>query len=66
MYPAEFLYPHELIKKEKNIYTKLDNMISLSYLIDDFIRKDHSSLLKELQSSLWDKYNKNNWISRII
>jgi hypothetical protein len=66
LYPAEFLYPQELIKKEKNIYTKSDNMIALSYLIDDFARKDHSYLLMELQTGLWEKYNKNTWINRIV
>ena len=66
LYPSEFLYPQELIKKEKDIHTRFDNMIALSYTVDNFIRKDYSSLLKELQETLWQRYNKNIWLSKLI
>jgi hypothetical protein len=66
LYPKEFLYPQELIKKEKDLETRNNNMIQLSYMIDNFIKQDHKSILKELQNKLWKKYNKNDWISRII
>lgn len=65
LFPAEFLYPQALIKKEKNIITRNDNMIQLSYLIDDFINRDHSQQLSELQQSLWDKFNKDVWIKKL-
>jgi hypothetical protein len=65
LYPKDFLYPQELIKKEKNMYTRRDNMVALSYMIDDFIRKDHSTLLRDLQQDLWNKYNKNVWLEKL-
>jgi hypothetical protein len=65
LYPKEFLYPQELIKKEKDLETRNDNMIQLSYMIDDFIRKDYKNLLKDLQVDLWNKYNKDRWIKKI-
>ena len=66
LYPKEFLYPYELIKKQKDQETLSDNMISLSYTIDNFIRRDHSKLLEELQFDLWRKYNKNEWVKKLI
>jgi hypothetical protein len=65
LYPKEFLYPQELIKKEKDLETRNDNMIQLSYMIDDLTRRDYKNLLKDLQVNLWNKYNKDEWIKKI-
>ena len=65
LYPKEFLYPQELIKKEKDLETRNDNMIQLSYMIDDLTRRDYKNLLKDLQVDLWKKYNKDEWIKKI-
>jgi len=66
LFPAEFLYPQNLIKKEKDIATRSDNMIQLSYLLDDFTKADHSKQLLELQKSLWYKYKKDEWLKRLF
>lgn len=66
LYPKEFLYPQELIIKDKNEETKKDNMVRLSYLLDQFSREEHSDLLKNLQSSLWEKFNFNIWVKRLF
>lgn len=65
LYPKEFLYPQELIKKEKDLETRNDNMIQLSYMIDDLTRRDYKNLLKDLQVDLWNKYNKDEWVKKI-
>lgn len=64
--PEDFLYPQSLVKREKDIFTNEDNMIQLSYFIDDFIKSDHSEKLTELQAALWSKYNKDEWIKRLF
>jgi hypothetical protein len=64
--PKEFLYPQNLVKREKDIFTNEDNMIQLSYFIDDFININHSNQLKKLQTNLWNKYNKDEWIKRLF
>jgi hypothetical protein len=66
LYPKEFLYPQELIIKDKNEETKKDNLIQLSYLLDQFSREDYSDLLKNLQVSLWEKFNFNIWVKRLF
>jgi len=66
LFAEEFLYPQSLIIKEKNVITREDNMIQLSYLIDEITRRDYSELLKELQGLLWDNYNKDTWLKRLI
>ena len=66
LYPKEFLYPQALIKKEKDIETRSDNMIELSYMIDNFSRRDHSEQLAQLQQELWDKFNKDVWVKNFI
>jgi len=66
LFPDEFLYPESLIIKEKNIITREDNMIQLSYLIDEFARRDYSDILRKLQDSLWNNYNKDVWLKRLI
>jgi hypothetical protein len=54
-----------LIKKEKNVKIKLENMQKLSNLIKAFIEKDHSEKLLVLQRDLWDKYNKDKWLEKL-
>jgi hypothetical protein len=66
LYPKEFLYPQELIIKEKNEETNSDNMIQLSYLLDQFSREDHSILLKDLQTSLWNRFNCKRWLTSLF
>jgi len=65
LYPKEFLYPSSLINKNEHIETRKDNMIQLSYLIDEFTKQNHSENLKKLQRDLWDKFNKNTWIEKL-
>jgi hypothetical protein len=66
LYPREFLYPQELIVKGKDEETIGDNMVQLSYLLDQFSRDDHTNLLKDLQSELWEKFNYQKWVKRLL
>ena len=66
LFSEEFLYPQSLIKKEKNIITREDNIIQLSYIIDEAMRRDKYVELKNLQQSLWDKFNKETWSKRLM
>jgi glycosyltransferase involved in cell wall biosynthesis len=66
LYPREFLYPQELIVKGKDEETISDNMVQLSYLLDQFSRDDHANLLKDLQSELWEKFNYQKWVKRLL
>jgi hypothetical protein len=66
LYPQEFLYPQELITKQKSEESNSDNMIQLSCLLDQFSREDHSSLLKDLQSDLWNRFNCKRWLARLF
>jgi len=65
LYPKEFLYPQGLIIKEKDEATIDDNIVQLSYLLDQFSREDYSDLLKDLQIDLWDKFNCKKWIKKL-
>lgn len=66
LYPQEFLYPQELITKQKSEESNSDNMMQLSYLLDQFSREDHSSLLKDLQSDLWNRFNCKRWLTKLF
>ena len=66
LYPKEFLYPQELIIKYKHEETNSDNMIQLSYLLDQASREDYSILLKNLQDDLWNRFNYKKWITRLF
>lgn len=65
LFPEDFLYPQSLIKREKNIITREDNMIQLSYIIDGITRRDNSMELKNLQQFLWSKFNKDQWLKNL-
>jgi hypothetical protein len=66
LYPKEFLYPQELLIKEKHEETISDNMIQLSYLLDQFSREDYSSLLENLQTDLWNRFNCKRWLKSLF
>ena len=66
LFPEDFLYPQSLIKREKNIITREDNMIQLSYIIDGIMRRDNSIELKNLQQFLWSKFNKDQWLKNLM
>ena len=66
LFPEEFLYPQSLIHRHKNPITREDNMIQLSYIIDEMTRISNPESLRKLQKSLWDKYNKHTWLENLI
>ena len=65
LYPKEFLYPQELIIKEKDEETISDNMVQLSYLLDQFSKENYSVLLRDLQYNLWNRFNCKQWIKKL-
>ena len=65
LFTQKFLYPQSLI--EKNIHTdsRQDNMVQLSYLIDQMLRSELRSELRSLQEALWRQYNKTRWLEKL-
>jgi len=65
LFPQEFLYPQSLIHRDKNVITREDNMIQLSYLIDEITRINYSKELRDLQGDLWNRFNFKKWLENL-